>query len=521
MKSFNEDFQNYVLSGHAILSVTTHEKDRVIEQIKRAAGDIKKNVFCWSIASGWKIVSLVNKDEKLEDPPKSPHPVEALAYLENIPSDSICIFKDFGVYVDKDTCTEFDVVTAILGETKEVISNQGQTIVFVGPDFKIPNVLRHDITEMDFALPNREDIAEQVKYVCEGVELANGEKFEPNENLMPEIVGACQGMTQQQVIDRVALALRKHKNFTSDAVRTLVHEKGNTIKSSGLLNFIEPPEGGLDLIGGYEVLKRHILLDKPCFGDEAKNFGIDAPKGFLAAGLPGCGKTAMATAIASEFGFPLISLDIGRCMGSLVGESEKNIREAIKVIESISPCAVILDEIEKGVGGTDSVSDGGSSKRVLGTLLNWLSERTSSVYIVATSNNATALPVEFLRSGRFDAIFGFGLPNKNEREQIFKIHISKRDRDPDQFDISKLIEKTNGYTGSDIEQVVKLSLKIAFSLKEKLGQFHLESAINNIIPLSKTEPERLKAIENWCVKHCIMANSADKSDKEMKRKVVV
>jgi SpoVK/Ycf46/Vps4 family AAA+-type ATPase len=325
---------------------------------------------------------------------------------------------------------------------------------------------------------------------------------------MTEIIRACQGMSQQQIMDRVSLVLRKHKNFTKDAVRTLFHEKGAVIRSSGLLQFIEPPKGGLDIVGGYEAVKEHVELDKPCFSDKAKEFGIDPPLGFLMVGISGCGKTLLATAVASEMGYPLIGFDVGNCMGSLVGESEKNVREAIKIIESVAPCVMLIDEIEKGFGGNGE-RDGGSSKRVFGTFLKWLNDRKSLVYAIATANEVQSLPPELFRKGRFDEIFGLDLPDEEERAKIFCIHLSKRDREPGLYNCRELAKITNGFTGADIEQTVKLALKMAFFDGTALHPKHIEKAIGSIIPLIKVEKERIENIRNWCGRHAKPASHRD------------
>jgi len=515
MNDFKNDFVDYCLSGHAMLSVRTHEKDRAIDQIREAAAEMGRNVFVWSIATGWR-----DKDgEQVAD--QATGPEVAIQDLPKLDEDSICVFKDFGYYLDHQTYPQFDIVIAWLDEIKQAAANMGQTLVFAGADFKIPNPLKHDITEMDFDLPDKEQIEKQIRFVCEGVENSNGDKFEPSEDMIPEIINACRGMTQQQVLDRVALALRKNKDLNDLATQTILKEKATVIKSSGLLTYMEPPEGGLDNVGGYQALKDHVELDKPCFSEEAREFGIEFPKGLLLVGIPGCGKTLLSLAIASEFGLPLISMDIGNVMSKYVGDSEANMREAIKVIERIAPCVLQLDEIEKGFGGSGDM-DGGSSRRVFGTFIKWLNDRTSPVYTVATANEVQSLPPEFARKGRFDEIFGMDLPKLDERKVIFDIHFKKRGRSRfTDVALTKFAEESDGFTGADIEQAVKLSLKIAFSREEDLDMPHALEAIKSIVPLSKTEPGRIKNIREWCDQRAKQANPTI-VDKQVKtRKVTV
>ncbi len=440
--------------------------------------------------------------------------------IKSLSENSIFILKDFGYYLQYETYNKFDVVVSWLDNMKQVLSNVGQTIVFVGPVFNAPNILSQDITAIEFNLPDKEQIEKQIKFVCENVQTENGDKFEPNQSKMNDIIDACKGMTQQQTFDRVALALRKHKDFNCKAVKTILNEKASVIKASGLLTYIEPPEGGLAMVGGYEALKDHVRLDIPCFSEEAQEFGIDFPKGIMLVGIPGCGKTLLSLAIASEFNLPLISLDVGNVMDKYVGQSEANMREAIRFLERVAPCVLQLDEIEKGFGGGDL--DGGSSKRVFGTFLKWLNDRTAPVYVVATANEVQSLPPEFSRKGRFDEIFGLDLPNHTERKQIFNIHLTKRDRDSVEFCLEDFAKETNGFTGADIEQVIKLSLKIAFANNDPLNHFAIMKAIEEIIPLSKTEPQRIESIRSWCKTRAKQANpQEEKRTNNSARRVTV
>ena len=520
MDNFKQDFKDYVLSGHAMLSIVTHEKDRATQQMSDVAKEIQREIFTWSIASGW----LDTNGKALQEiKPEGFYPEDAIQSLvsELDLGEGVLVLKDFGFYLQHETYNKFDVVISWLDTIKQLLSNSGQTIVFLGPAFETPKILSQDITAVDFDLPDREQIKSQVRFVCENVQTENGEKFAPDQSKIDDIIDTCKGMTQNQIADRTALALRKHKDFNTNAVRTILSEKASIIRSSGLLTYIEPPEGGLNNIGGYDALKEHIRLDMPCFSEEAREFGIDFPRGLMLVGIPGCGKTLLSIAIASEFNFPLISLDIGNLMDKYVGESEANMREAIKFLERIAPCVLQLDEIEKGFGGSGDL-DGGSSQRVFGTFLKWLNDRTSPVYVVATANQVQSLPPEFGRAGRFDAIFGLDLPDLHERKCIFAIHLSRRNRESNGYDLDKLAKSTNGFTGADIEQSIKLGLKMAFSRKESLFNPHLMEAIESIVPLSKTEPERINAIRKWCETRAKPANPKKaQHPSDSKRKVVL
>lgn len=506
MNNFTTDFLDYVCSGHALLHVDTFEKDRAISEIGKVADETDRKIYIWSIAQGW-----IDRKGNAVCSTKATAPVEDhLRAVLEFPDNVICILRDFGVYIQHKTYPNHDIVIGWLDELRKIVASVSQTIVFVGPDFNIPKQLLHDITRIDFSLPNNEQVEERIEFVCSGAVKSDGTEFKPNKKIIPQIVDACRGMTSQQTTDRVALALRKHKDLNTDAVRTIIREKAGVIRASGLLTYIEPPLGGLANVGGYEALKQHVLLDQPCFTQEARDFGIEFPRGIMLVGIPGCGKTLLSLAIASELGLPLIAMDVGNLMDKYIGESEGNMREAIKMLESIAPCVLQLDEIEKGFGGTGD-SDGGASRRVFGTFIKWLNDRQSPVYVVATANQVESLPPEFCRKGRFDEIYGLDLPNTMERREIFCIHLAKRKREPGLYNLKELSQGTDGYTGADIEQIIKLGLKIAFSKGEQLSQDHLVQAVPQIIPLSKTEANRIIAIQQWCETHAKPANPPKKS----------
>lgn len=505
MIDFKTNICDYICSGHALLSVDTFEKDRAISQIVEVSKGIDRKIHIWSIANGW-----TNIDGTAACETKATAPIEEqLQAILNFEEKTICVLKDFGGYLRHETYPSYDVVVGWLDELRKIIASVSQTIIFVGPDFQSPKQLLHDITRIDFDLPDGEQIHERINFVCSDVVTKDGKKFQPDPEIIPQIVDACRGMTAQQIADRVALSLRRHKDLNEDAIRTIITEKAGVIRASGLLSYIEPPPGGLAVVGGYNALKRHVVLDKPCFSKEARAFGIDFPRGLMLAGPPGCGKTLISTAIASELNLPLVAMDVGNLMGSLVGESESNLREALKLIEGVSPCVLQLDEIEKGFGGSGDL-DGGTSRRIFGAFLKWMNDRISPVYIIATANQVQSLPPEFCRKGRFDEIYGLDLPSDSERVDIFGIHLRKRNRNPESFDTKKLSKLTEGYTGADIEEVVRLSLKVAFSKKCELETSHLEACVSEIVPLSRTEANRIAEIQLWCKSHAKPANPPTK-----------
>jgi SpoVK/Ycf46/Vps4 family AAA+-type ATPase len=315
-------------------------------------------------------------------------------------------------------------------------------------------------------------------------------------------------MTQQQVEDRTALALRKYKTLNGQAARLILREKAEILRRSGLLKYLDPPDGGLSIIDGNDNVKRHIQRDKACLSEQARAFGIDPPRGLMLTGVPGCGKTQISLCTASELGIPLIQFDVGSMMSKWVGETEANVRTALQQVDSMAPCVLQMDEIEKGFGSGGHDGDSGAGLRAFGTVLKWLSERTCPVYVIMTANDVSKLPPEFTRKGRIDEIYGIYLPTHDERMDILRIHLGLKGRDADGFDLDGLGGATEGYTGADIREVMLTGLKIAFHAGQNLATEHLLEAVPEIRPLSKTDPERVAAMTQWLDRHTKPASAA-------------
>jgi len=495
-ESFRQSITDYVLSGHAYLHVHTPEKTRFVQDLKEIVAELPpqgRPIFVWSPATGWQ--DAEGQPAKTADGRElgQPNPQLAPQQILELPEEALFVLKDFGYYLSSRTFTYSDLVTAWLSEIRDVLAHTGRTVIFVGVDFEIPPVLQHDITGIEFKLPDDAAIEKAVRFVAEDHPL--------DEAYLPALITACRGMTQQQVEDRTALALRKFKKLNGGGARLILNEKAEVIRRTGLLEYRDPPAGGLDLIGGWDNVKRHVELDKPCFTAEARKFGIEFPRGLLLVGISGGGKTQMSLCIASYLGLPLIQLDVGSLMSKWVGESERNMREAIRLLEGLGSCVLQLDEIEKGFGGVGGEHDGGAAQRSFGIFLKWLSDRSCPVYGVATANNIRALPVEFTRKGRFDELYGVYLPTHAERQEIFGIHLKLRGRDRQQFDLDQLAKQTEAYTGADIKEVVQMGLKLAFHAGEQVTNDHLLAGIPEIRPLSKTDPEAVTEMTHWLDSH--------------------
>jgi SpoVK/Ycf46/Vps4 family AAA+-type ATPase len=252
-------------------------------------------------------------------------------------------------------------------------------------------------------------------------------------------------------------------------------------------------------IGGMEILKQWMSVRKKAFSEEAKKFGVETPKGVMLVGIQGCGKSHMAKAIASTLSLPLVRFDVAKVFSKTVGSSEENIRTVISLIEAVSPCVLMIDEIEKGLAGIQSSnqSDGGTTARVVGTLLSWLNDKTSPVFIVATANNIQQLPPELQRKGRFDELFFVPLPEESERAEIFSIHLRKRNRNPEDFNIAAFAKASEFFSGAECEEAIRAALIDAFDKGEPLSDTHILASIRSLIPLFHTCREDLEYLYKW------------------------
>jgi SpoVK/Ycf46/Vps4 family AAA+-type ATPase len=311
-----------------------------------------------------------------------------------------------------------------------------------------------------------------------------------------EFCSAMSGLTLNQARQALARAAIVDGRLSRDDLARLGELKARALQEEGLLEYFPPADNRYEL-GGFAGLRRWLERARVGFSAEAAELGIQAPKGVLLVGVQGCGKSLAAKVIAREWQLPLLKMDAGRLYDKYIGETEKNLRRAIAVAEASAPAILWIDELEKAIspgGGSDS--DGGVSRRLFGTFLTWLQEKTAPVFVVATANDLSLLPPELLRKGRFDEIFFVDLPDASEREQIFAIHLRLRRQDPAAFDLAALVEASDGFSGSEIEQAVTAALLGALQQKTGLTTGMLATELRSTVPLSVTRREdvaRLRA----------------------------
>ena len=397
-----------------------------------------------------------------------------------------------------------------IAETRYSSPDYNFTIIIVSETETVPKELEKFTSILDIPNMSKDEIE---KYI---LKFSKDNNIKVDEKDIGEVAISLKGLTKLEIDHVLNMIIESKNNISISGRDIIIKEKGQIIKKSSILEIIDFKEK-IEDIGGLEGLKEWLKSKAQVFRrlDEAKKFGVDTPKGVLLVGMPGCGKSLAAKASARLFNVPLLRLDIGRLLGKYVGESEHNMRVALKTAESISPCILWIDEIEKAFAGINQ--DGGASditKRLFGQFLTWLQEKENTVFVVATANDITAFPPEFLRKGRFDEVFFIDFPNEEEREKIFKIHLEKRGKLTDNIDINKLAKATEGYCGADIEEVVKMTVEIIFNIEDteneedsKLRTQDLLDSIKSIDSLSNILADKIKVLKDGYEKFKIKSAS--------------
>jgi SpoVK/Ycf46/Vps4 family AAA+-type ATPase len=517
-------FSNYIKAGYALLWVKTHEEFRVltdyvnqISGIKVADGDLKYETYTWDVADGIRKIGIKDgvlaSGEALEG--TASDPLNPLTWLDEKAEDNTIMFlKDYNPFLQK----EFQDSIFLHRKIRNSIGKfraKGKVLVILSTDVQIPQDLDKEITVLDYKLPTRDDLKIVLKACCEFSEAP----YPANDE---ELIDAALGMTSFEAENAFSISLVESKKYDAAIIR---REKSSIVKKTGLLEVINSTYT-LDDIGGLELLKDWLRARKDCFSTTAKEFGISPPKGLLMVGVPGGGKSLSAKAVATVWGRPLVRLDMGRIFGSYVGESENNMRRCLDIAEAVSPCILWMDELEKSLSGNKAgMESHETTRRVFQELLTWMQERTSDVFLVATANSVESLPPELLRAGRIDAIFWVDLPDMVQREEIIKIHLKKRGRNPNMFGgkITELVKVSEGFTGAEIEVWIMESLVRAFSQKHKDLQLDdLLATVLEITPISKLMETDIQNARNWAKNRGTKMASIThkpKSDNDGKRKM--
>jgi ATP-dependent 26S proteasome regulatory subunit len=517
-QTFNKSLTDYIKARYAVLVIESFEEERVLGELQGIAKAIDHELFIWNSTDG---VTYANGSSASQE--KTLDFTAALKFCENRAKEqgsrNIFVFCDADGYlnskapaVNRRRLRDF----AINIRKKGYVSN----CIIIAPTFEITTDLQKEVTLIDFPLPSREEVKAIISAFLNQYKGVQGVTIDVNNELLDKFVDASVGLTKLEIDNCLARALVSNRRIDASDLKGILAEKKQIIRKTGILEYIDS-QLNLNDVGGLQTLKKWLKLRSHCFGDEAMRFGVKPPKGVLLTGIPGCGKSLTAKCVATAWNMPLLRLDMGKIFQGIVGSSESNMRLALKTAEAISPSILWIDEIEKGLSGASGGGgDGGTSVRVFGTLLTWMQEKTSPVFVFATANNINGLPPELLRKGRFDEIFFVDFPSSEERKKILEIHISKLGRNKADFDLNKLAElsgesqfgKDVVLAGAELEAWVSDALIQAFSRRidgeqnADLSMKDFETTIKRVVPMGQMRKDEFLKIREWANENAVSAS---------------
>jgi SpoVK/Ycf46/Vps4 family AAA+-type ATPase len=477
--NLEKDLDVHLRARVTLIILVTTEEQRALDTIKTVCE--RTDRACWTWDSADHFQWLTAGQESL---PTAKEPVAALEQIEKAPDGILFIFKDF-----HECWTQ--------GQTKRKLRNVAQrlrftkkAILITSPTDKVPEELKDEAVVMEFPLP----IAAELEGVLNRLTKAPGVRVNLTKHGREKLVQAALGLTAAQAHRVFAKAIVREGVLDDRDIDLVTDEKRQIIRESKALEFYSV---GLtaDDVGGLDVLKEWLRLRERAFTQEARTYGLPFPKGIALIGIPGTGKSLTAKMIAGLWRLPLLRLDVGSLFGSLMGESEERARRALQLAETVAPCILWLDEMEKSLAHGDL--DSGTSTRVFGSILTWMQERTAPCFVVAAANDISKLPPELLRKGRFDEIFFLDLPTQAERRAIVSVHLNKRNRIPSDFDVERLAAESEGYVGAEIEQAIIDAMYVGFNAGREFTTDDIATALKRQIPLAVSQRETVESLRDW------------------------
>ena len=490
---FNDELTLLLKARYPIIFVNTIEEDRVEYTIrKHIKNSLNRTIYSWDFVDGY--INNPNNEGFAKR-----NPLQALELVERLTSETPAIFllKDFNRFLSDIS------VSRKLRNVTRILKLQPKTIIIIGSDYTVPKELQDLITFIQFQLPNEYEISQELSKLIDSLNI------KLNSQLFEIITQTCQGLSLERIRRVLSKIIVTHRTIDKNSIGILLSEKKQIISQTEILEYWSANEK-ITSIGGVENLKKWLKKRKTSFSIQASNYGLPTPRGLLLVGIQGTGKSLTAKAIATEWQLPLLKLDVGKLFGGIVGESESRLRQMIEVSETLAPCILWIDEIDKAFSNNETKGDGGTSSRILGTFISWLSEKTKPVFVVATANNVDFLPLEIIRKGRFDEIFFLDLPKKQEREQIFKIHIKTfRPNNWKSFEYEKLAQLSESFSGAEIKQSIIEAMYHAFYEKREFTTNDICLALNELIPLAQLENSQTINLQNWAFSGRIRLASSD------------
>ncbi|MEM8638870.1 MAG: AAA family ATPase [Cyanobacteria bacterium P01_G01_bin.54] len=477
-----------IRARYPLLYLVTVEEDAALKELESLASRMGRQILIWDIVRGW--------DDN------SKHKNSALGALERVRGDeqepTVFVLKDLHFVLQYPQNPANAPVIRELKTLASELKYTQNTLILTSHTLVVPTELSEVVTVVDHPLPDAAAIAQLLEST-----VAPAQR-QLSALAQEQLVKACQGLSSSRIERVLARTIAEYGQVNSAAIAAVLKAKQQAIRQTGLLEFFTP-ETSLKQVGGLDNLKQWVRMRKDAFTEEARHYGIPNPKGVLLVGIQGTGKSLSAKTIAQDWQLPLLRLDMGRLFGGLVGESESRVRQMIQTAEAIAPCVLWMDEIDKAFGHITKGIDGdsGTSRRLFGTIITWMQEKTQPVFIVATANEVQLLPTELLRKGRFDEIFFLDLPTAKERQAIFKVHLQRlRPNRVREFNLELLARQTKDFSGAEIEQVIFDALHLAFTegqpgQRHDFNEQHILRAAETAVPLAAIAHNQIQKLKGW------------------------
>jgi SpoVK/Ycf46/Vps4 family AAA+-type ATPase len=482
-----------VNSHYPLIYLETWEELRATEILTLVAQDLSLPLYDWTLSQGLARVGgapMYNTQE----------PLQVLTQISALDSDGLFLLKDFHKVLGQ------DLVVRKLRDISEKFRRARRAIFISAPTVVIPVELEKDVARFSLGLPDEQELGELAAATMRDLQKQYYIRVNLPAGQGPLVARALGGLTSREARRVLTQSVLEHMALDRGTLDLIRSAKAGLVRDKGVLEFLESPDD-LKSVGGLERLKSWLEKRRGALTPEGERFGLEPPRGVLILGVQGCGKSLCAKAVAREWNMQLLKFDSSSLFDKYIGESEKNLHQSLQVAEAVAPAVLWIDEIEKMFpnAALHSEADGGLSMRIFGTFLTWMQEKKSPVFVVATSNDISALPPELLRKGRFDEIFFVDLPTAAERRTIFAIHLARRKQDPAQFDLARLAAASEGFSGAEIEQAIASALYTAFSAKSPLSTEIILKELQSTFPLSATVREKVEALRQWACDRAVPA----------------
>jgi len=495
-KTEQTDLKLLVESSIPLIAIETHEEKRATELLCNVTKPLNKWVFSWSITQGLKRIDLTSALEPL---PNTDSPESVLKHISISEKPAVFLLYDFHPWLDDDPQIIRKLREIALGYHK-----YGHTIILISHSLELPAELKPITANFEMHLPSKEQLENLIREEANTWSRNNnGEKVRTDRKTLDLLISNLRGLTFFDARNLIKNVICDDGAITESEIPEVNQAKFKLLEKDGVLSF-EFETAKFSEVGGLNNLKKWLAQRQSVFHRKPGTEGLDRPKGMMLVGVQGGGKSLAAKAVAGMWEVPLLRLDFGSLYNKYHGETEKNLRQSLKLAEVMSPCVLWMDEIEKGLSSGEH--DGGTSQRVLGTLLTWMSENDKPVFIVSTSNDINRLPPELIRKGRLDEIFFVDLPCTATREEVFQIHLNKRNQQPDDFDLIQLAQLSDGFSGAEIEQAVVAGLYSALAESTALSTKILANELDKTQPLSIVMGEKIQQLRDWAKGRTVLAS---------------